>query len=110
MAANFKDKIADKAEWDEALKNKKIAVDFTASWCGPCKRIGPIFVEFAKDFPDILFFKVDVDDNAEVAELVGIEAMPTFKFYLDGKLVESLNITGANQETLKNNLKALADM
>ena len=35
--------LTDKASYDEALKNERVAIDFTASWCPPCKRIGPIF-------------------------------------------------------------------
>ena len=47
-----------KADYDEVLKNKKVALDFTATWCGPCKRIGPVFVELAAKYPDIVFCKV----------------------------------------------------
>ena len=40
-----------------------VVVDFTATWCGPCQRIGPKFVEMAGEFTDCVFVKVDVDQN-----------------------------------------------
>merc|ERR1712141_207280 len=84
--------IATKDDFDAFLKaNKKVAVDFTAVWCGPCRMIGPKFEAFAEhgDFKGVIaFIKVDVDENGETAEAQGISAMPTFKFYLDGEKVE----------------------
>merc|ERR1712062_307289 len=98
-----------KADYDEAMKHPKVAIDFTAAWCGPCKRIGPVFVSLADSYPDIKFFKVDVDENGEVSELEGISAMPTFKFYLNGKAQEFV-LQGASEEKLKEYLEKLNSM
>merc|ERR1711962_38732 len=98
-----------KADYDEALKNPKVVIDFTATWCGPCKRIGPVFESLVEQYPDIKFFKVDVDKNGEVSELEGISAMPTFKFYLNGKAQEFV-LQGASDQKLKENLQKLNDM
>ena len=78
---------------------KLLAVDFTASWCGPCKMIGPQFEAMQPQFPYVDFAKVDVDENKEVAMSCGIQAMPTFKFYRFGQQVAEF--TGADANKLR---------
>jgi thiol-disulfide isomerase/thioredoxin len=41
---------------------KQIVVDFTATWCGPCRIMSPIFIELSKKYPGLIFLKVDVDE------------------------------------------------
>ncbi|GBG78328.1 hypothetical protein CBR_g26356 [Chara braunii] len=60
------------------IEGKAVIVDFTAVWCGPCRRIGPLIVELSKKYPNIIFVKVDVDHAAELCEIYKIGAMPTF--------------------------------
>ncbi|CAK8569044.1 unnamed protein product [Lathyrus sativus] len=90
--------------WKEQLKKgdeskKLIVVDFTASWCGPCRFIAPILAEIAKKLPHITFLKVDVDELKVVSEEWGIEAMPTFLFLKEGKVVDK--VVGAKKEELQ---------
>jgi len=92
------------AEYEETLKkakedNKLVVIDFTASWCGPCKKIAPIFAQFSVDFPNVLFLKVDVDELAKSAEEAGVTCMPTFHLIKGGKTLDKLE--GANSEQLK---------
>jgi len=94
--------LPDKAAFDKALADagdKLVVVDFTASWCGPCQRIAPIFAKLAEEMPDVVFVKVDVDDNEEVASECGISAMPTFQFYKSGAKVHEFS--GASEDKIK---------
>eukprot|EP00980_Cylindrotheca_fusiformis_P004900 scaffold1041_cov121-Cylindrotheca_fusiformis.AAC.5 len=93
--------IEDMEQWNalmETSKTKPVVVDFTASWCPPCKMIAPIFEKMAEETPSIEFVKIDVDDNSEVAALCGISAMPTFQVFKDGSKVEEMR--GANKDGL----------
>ncbi|KAJ1720444.1 glycerol ether metabolic process [Coemansia erecta] len=97
-------------------KYPKMAIDFKAVWCGPCKLISPAFEGHAKaqkealkadstKTDDIVFVTVDVDDLPEIAEQYKITAMPTFKFLVNGKEVDEL--IGANKGTLEIKVKGL---
>ena len=83
--------------------NNLVVVDFTATWCGPCKVIGPIFAGYESDFSNITFAKVDVDDNEEIVSKYEISCMPTFKFFKNGLVVDTLS--GNDQEGLLNMIR-----
>ncbi|KAI3989184.1 hypothetical protein MKX01_033220 [Papaver californicum] len=78
---------------------KLIVIDFTASWCGPCRMIAPILAEIAKKLTNVLFLKVDVDELQSVAQEWKVEAMPTFVFVKEGVEVE--RFAGANKAKLE---------
>ncbi|XP_073447266.1 thioredoxin-like [Aquarana catesbeiana] len=78
---------------------KLVVVDFTATWCGPCKMIAPFFEELSKNHPEAVFIKVDVDDAQDVAQHCNVKCMPTFHFYKNGSKV--FEFSGANKETLE---------
>ena len=62
--------LATKADFDKALTDagdKVVVVDFTATWCPPCKMIGPKFEAMAAEFTNVIFKKCDVDANSETA-------------------------------------------
>ena len=93
-------------KFDHALKHKLVVVDFTATWCGPCKRIAPDFEKLGADNKDIIIYKVDVDEHSEVAEKNGISAMPTFKFFKNGTELADQQVQGASLPMLQ---KAIAE-
>ena len=82
-------------------ENQLVLVDFTATWCPPCKQIAPVFTSMAaeEDMKDITFVKVDVDANAAAAQAAGIDCMPTFQFFKGGKMVDDFK--GASEEGLR---------
>jgi thioredoxin 1 len=82
----------------ETSKSKLVVFDFTATWCGPCRFIGPIFDALSEEYTDVEFVKVDVDKAPNVKVLCGIHAMPTFQFFKNGKIVEQ--VVGASQDKL----------
>jgi thioredoxin len=78
----------------EIPQDKKIIIDFFADWCGPCKRIAPVFIELAEKFPEIVFLKVNVDEAEELAQGFEITSLPTFVFLHNGNIVHKME--GAN--------------
>jgi thioredoxin 1 len=88
-------------------QNTKVVVDFTATWCGPCKMISPEFDKLSQDtnYSQWTFCKVDVDDGDEIANECNITAMPTFHYYVNGKLADQFS--GADVNTLVTKIKAL---
>ncbi|XP_063985355.1 thioredoxin-like protein 1 [Diachasmimorpha longicaudata] len=81
---------------------KLVVVDFTATWCGPCQRIAPVFEQLSTKYPNAVFLKVDVDKCAETAVSQGVSAMPTFIFYRNRTKLGMCQ--GANSEALENKI------
>lgn len=68
-------------------QNKVVLVDFTATWCGPCKLLAPRLHELETEMSDkFVLLKVDVDRDRPVAEYMNIAAMPTLVLYKDGQV------------------------
>ena len=95
-----------KTKLEEAKKAKRLTVvDFTASWCGPCKRVAPRYAELALKYGDVAFLKVDVDKASDVAKGAAVRCMPTFQFFKDGEKVDAME--GADAGKIESILLAL---
>tara|TARA_B110001450_G_scaffold242940_1_gene253741 strand:- start:1511 stop:2086 length:576 start_codon:yes stop_codon:yes gene_type:complete len=81
-------------------KNILAIVDFSATWCGPCKKIMPYIIKLAEIKKNVLFLKVDVDDNEETSLHCGVSCMPTFQFYKNNIKVHE--IKGADINAIEN--------
>ncbi|GIY49384.1 thioredoxin-2 [Caerostris darwini] len=84
----------------EAAGNKLVVVDFHGTWCGPCKMIAPFFQELSEEYTDVVFLKVDVDENEEVADKYDVSSIPKFVFLKNKNRVAEM--LGAYKEELKN--------
>ncbi len=73
----------------EQIKNsdKTVLLDFYADWCGPCRMVSPIVDEIAKENPQYLVGKINVDDEPELAQEFGVASIPTLVVIKDGKVV-----------------------
>lgn len=72
--------------FDEYIHKAKFAIiDFWAEWCMPCKIIAPIIEELAREYPDVLFGKVNVDENPDLAERFYVSAIPTLIIFKNGE-------------------------
>ena len=77
-SANFNEKIS---------SNDIVVLDFWAEWCGPCKQFGPIFEKVAGEYPDILFGKVNTEEEQELAGMFQIRSIPTVAIMREGIVV-----------------------
>ena len=66
-------------------EGKTILVDFWAPWCGYCRRIAPAYEKLAEERDDIVFAKVNIDEEPLLANEANIEVIPTLVLYKDGK-------------------------
>ncbi|KAG7543932.1 Thioredoxin-like superfamily [Arabidopsis thaliana x Arabidopsis arenosa] len=85
--------------------NKLLVVDFSASWCGPCRMIEPAIHAMADKFNDVDFVKLDVDELPDVAKEFNVTAMPTFVLVKRGKEIE--RIIGAKKDELEKKVSKL---
>ena len=81
------------AEFDSVLANadKPVLVDFWASWCGPCRALGPVVEEVGNEMADKLdVYKVNVDDEADLATRFRIVSSPTLILFKNGEPVHTM--------------------
>nr|CAG8447961.1 14764_t:CDS:2 [Entrophospora candida]CAG8625157.1 5843_t:CDS:2 [Entrophospora candida] len=96
-------KIQSQKELDEKFDDGYVIVDFTATWCPPCKFIAPIFENLSKIHTHVKFFKVDVDESSDIAEKYHVTSMPTFILFDKGEVVGT--VLGASEAKIKDLLE-----
>ena len=82
--------LANTKDFSSLIKdNKHVLVDFYATWCGPCRMLGPVLEELSEDLPELTIVKVNVDDHPEIAGMFRVSAIPTMIEFVDEKSVNT---------------------
>lgn len=84
--------VINKSNFEEEVVNsdKKVLLDFWASWCGPCRMVAPIVDEIADERTDIKVGKVNVDEEQELTMRFGITSIPTLIVFENGKVINQI--------------------
>ena len=84
-----------------------LVIDFSATWCGPCKKIAPIISELAGEYDGkVNIYKCDVDDNDELTAKFGIRNVPTVLFIKNGEVVDK-HVGAATKDAFVEKINAL---
>ncbi|MBD3278711.1 MAG: thioredoxin [Candidatus Aegiribacteria sp.] len=90
-------------------KEKLALVDFSATWCGPCKMLDPVLKKISEELDDrVDFYHVDVDESPEASSQFGIRGVPTMIVFHDGEEIERM-VGFRDRNTLQRQLDDLAD-
>jgi thioredoxin 1 len=84
---NMATKKLDEGNFEESVKSGIALVDFWAPWCGPCQAFAPTYEKVSNANPDLVFGKVNTQEQPDLAAAFGIQAIPTLMAYRDGIMV-----------------------
>jgi thioredoxin 1 len=89
--------------------SKAVVAEFGASWCPSCRRLAALLPKLAKDYPNVMFLKIDTEEASELASDYSIQSIPqSFVFRGgDGELGDQGSVMGANPQQIKAKLDAL---
>ncbi len=75
-------------QFEQVTQQGTVLLDFFATWCGPCKMVGPILDQLAEEYPDKTICKIDVDKEPALAQRFGVMSIPTLILLKDGVIID----------------------
>ena len=98
--------ISDFEQYLNIIKTEPCVVKFTATWCGPCKRMAPAFAKAAYENHETAnFIEIDIDSAGKITNYENVQSIPLFLFYKDGLKQDMLSISGQNVGGLEASVK-----
>lgn len=105
MSESSISKLDSKAAYLKAVMYEGVTVlEGTATWCAQCKAIAPEVQKMVSEYPDVHFYTYDVEETPDIAQELGVSAMPTFSVFKDGDIQEG--VTGAKPKDLRKAIEA----
>lgn len=83
-------------------ENSAVVLDFYAEWCGPCKQLMPTMEKISQEQQNVVFCKINVDNNAELSRSYGVRSIPTLKYIKDKEVVKTTLGNQAVNEVINN--------
>lgn len=93
-------RVINEKEFKELVSDGLVLVDFFAEWCGPCRMLAPILEDFASEESEIAVYKVNVDNEPDLAREFQVSSIPTMILFKDGKQIDK-KIGFAPKDALK---------
>lgn len=78
---------ANQENFRDLVNDELVLVDFFATWCGPCKMLGPVLEELSNDRDNVKVVKVDIDEARDLAREYGVMSVPTLFLFRNGSVV-----------------------
>ena len=94
----------DNNSFNESIKHGNSVVDFFATYCGPCRALAQFMDKLEKEYSEISFYKVNVEESCEVTEEFNVHSLPCVIFFSDGK--ETARVVGNNQSKISEIIKS----
>lgn len=78
-------------DFEEIINGEGLTIiDFSATWCMPCRMLAPILEQVADKMPEVSFYNIDIDDSEDIAKRYRIFSVPTLLAFKQGKVIDSL--------------------